>query len=652
MEQSPQSPAVCLAHVLVIDDVPAILDLLREIFEENGYRVTTSLERLNPSQLRAVSPDAIVLESRIAGTPALNEQDLAIVRDDPALAHVPIIFCTTCTEAVRNEALARQLGQRHVRVVHKPFDIDELLTILAGELAAVRGAPDGDVANCTVLPTPHPSRDCEAGSAADGYGEGSPRAGSAEVVMTPEGFSSALGLADRFSLARHPPRVRCLVGARQFTVNKTLPAAWFRNHLADAAFLTDPVSGVRGLVLVLLLVMTFADAQMTRLNIPAWTVIAGYACFAAVMTRLTRHIDHVGTWVQPFSELVVAGLLYLTAGSGSLPLFSLLLIALMSAVSLSSGWALGAIVAVAMITILGELLHQPASATQVLWDLLYRFIALTLVALAAAMVVFSFHRWNLLAIRADLRAEYLVERDRLRGRFVAAISHDLQTPLTAISAGLGLLEMSAGVRLNDDEKRLLHTARRNSDRMKMQINDLLVYNQIEAQLFTIHPTACDLRIVFLDVISLVHPLLTQKDQTLLADLPQRLVVPADRRYLEQALLNLVMNAHRHSPAESVIAIVTEAEGDAVAIRVRDSGPGIPAAVLPHIFEPFVQANASTEGSGLGLTIVKAIATAHGGTISVASQPGEGTTFTLELPIRDQGDQELEDSDATVPTYRR
>ena len=151
MEQSPPFSTAISPHVLVMDGVPAILDLLREILEEDGYRVTTSLERLNLSQLRAVSPDAILQECRFAGTPTFDEQYLPTVRDDPALAHIPIIVCTTCTRVVQDAALAEQLRQHHVRVVRKPFDVDELLVILA---EALTSSGDEFVEELSVAGTP------------------------------------------------------------------------------------------------------------------------------------------------------------------------------------------------------------------------------------------------------------------------------------------------------------------------------------------------------------------------------------------------------------------------------------------------------------------------------------------------------------------
>ena len=145
MEHSPQFSAALLPHVLAMDDVPAILDLLREILEEDGYRVTTSLERLDPSQLRAVSPDAILQEWHFTGTPTCYVRYVASVRDDPDLAHVPIILCTTWTRVVQDAALAEQLRQLHVRIVRKPFDIDDLLAIIAGALTASQDEFKGDL---------------------------------------------------------------------------------------------------------------------------------------------------------------------------------------------------------------------------------------------------------------------------------------------------------------------------------------------------------------------------------------------------------------------------------------------------------------------------------------------------------------------------
>jgi signal transduction histidine kinase len=107
-------------------------------------------------------------------------------------------------------------------------------------------------------------------------------------------------------------------------------------------------------------------------------------------------------------------------------------------------------------------------------------------------------------------------------------------------------------------------------------------------------------------------------------------VEADPVRLRQALDNLVSNAVRHAPGEEVVVAVESGE-DVVRISVSDQGPGIPPAEQERIFEPGLRLGVDRSGSGLGLTLARAIAVAHGGELTVASSPGEGSTFTLTLP---------------------
>jgi signal transduction histidine kinase len=113
------------------------------------------------------------------------------------------------------------------------------------------------------------------------------------------------------------------------------------------------------------------------------------------------------------------------------------------------------------------------------------------------------------------------------------------------------------------------------------------------------------------------------------------VIEGDADAVEQVLLNLVSNAVRHTAAGQEIGVCVEASGDTVTVEVTDSGEGIDPALLPTLFDRFTRADAArgrdTGGAGLGLAICRAIVEAHGGTISAASAPGRGATFTVELP---------------------
>jgi signal transduction histidine kinase len=150
------------------------------------------------------------------------------------------------------------------------------------------------------------------------------------------------------------------------------------------------------------------------------------------------------------------------------------------------------------------------------------------------------------------------------------------------------------------------------------------------------------------VVSVAHPLLAQKSQALRIGAAEPLLVYGDRQRLEQALLNLVINAHQHSPPATAITIAGKAVAGGAVIQVTDTGPGIPRDVRGRIFDRFYRLDAAPGGSGLGLSIVKAIAESHGGQVTVDSEPGQGTTFALFLPDGMPSDALKEDHGAAEP----
>ena len=118
-------------HVLIINDTQEILDLMQELLEEEGYRVTTSLAILDIRKVRALAPDIIVQDLLFEGTQELGWKFLTLVRLDPVLARIPLILCTAAVRTVRDPEMAEQLDQKGIRVVLKPFTIDDLLTTLS-----------------------------------------------------------------------------------------------------------------------------------------------------------------------------------------------------------------------------------------------------------------------------------------------------------------------------------------------------------------------------------------------------------------------------------------------------------------------------------------------------------------------------------------
>ena len=117
-------------HILVINDTQEILDLMQELLEDEGYRVTTSLALLDINKVKALAPDIIVQDLLFEGTQELGWKFLTLARLDPVLARVPLVLCTAAVRTVNDPEMAEQLDRQGIRVVLKPFTIDELLTTL------------------------------------------------------------------------------------------------------------------------------------------------------------------------------------------------------------------------------------------------------------------------------------------------------------------------------------------------------------------------------------------------------------------------------------------------------------------------------------------------------------------------------------------
>ena len=221
--------------------------------------------------------------------------------------------------------------------------------------------------------------------------------------------------------------------------------------------------------------------------------------------------------------------------------------------------------------------------------------------------------------------------DRVR-RFVADASHELRTPLASIR-GYSELTRRGGHELPEDVERALGRIESESIRMTSLVEDLLLLARLDAgQELTLADV--DLVPLAVDVVSDAHAASPGHVWSLTSP-EEPVLVQGDRGRLHQLLANLLANARVHTPEGTAVETTVAVDGDEAVVTVADDGPGIPADLQPVLFERFVRADGSrsraTGSTGLGLSIVAAVAEGHGGRVEVESTPGR-TRFTVRLPL--------------------
>jgi signal transduction histidine kinase len=208
----------------------------------------------------------------------------------------------------------------------------------------------------------------------------------------------------------------------------------------------------------------------------------------------------------------------------------------------------------------------------------------------------------------------------------------LRTPLTAARAALGLLEATGGA-TEPGSGQLLANARRNLERLRLLVDDLIAANQLLAG--AAPPVSelvpLDLRAVVEAALAPLATIIERRGQTIGCKLPVALPMHGDPRQLEQAISNLLANAHYHTgPGTRIVITGWQARGT-LRLAVRDDGPGITPEVAATLFQPLNRLGAEAVGSGLGLAVARAIVEQHGGCLWYESAPEGGVTFHLALP---------------------
>jgi two-component system phosphate regulon sensor histidine kinase PhoR len=224
--------------------------------------------------------------------------------------------------------------------------------------------------------------------------------------------------------------------------------------------------------------------------------------------------------------------------------------------------------------------------------------------------------------------------ETLRRDFVANASHELRTPIASIHSAAETLVAGAGD-LPDTRARFLDIILRNAGRLRQLVDDMLDLSRIEARELKLEAKPVRPLAVVQQVFASLSTEATRRQIELKTTLPTDLQVLADSGALEQIFMNLVDNAIKYSPEGSRLLIRHERVDALVKLIITDNGPGIESRHLPRLFERFYRVDAGRTrgvgGTGLGLAIVKHLVEAMGGSISVDSEVGKGTTFTVRLP---------------------
>lgn len=256
-----------------------------------------------------------------------------------------------------------------------------------------------------------------------------------------------------------------------------------------------------------------------------------------------------------------------------------------------------------------------------------------------------------LAEEFNLMAERLNELDRMKQDFASKVTHELRSPLTSIRGYLDfLLQRDAGALTPKQEEYLL-IIKNNALRLGRFVDNLLDVAKIEAHRMELSREPVNLRQLAHEMEVLFRPQCEAQGIRLITAIPEGLPSAwADADRLDEILTNLLSNAVKFTPAGGQITLQAEAKGSQLEIAVQDTGQGIPPEALPKIFDKFEQVKMAAplgtrgpgggvkiKGTGLGLTIVKGLVEAHGGTIWVESEVGRGSTFRLTLPSVREGE---------------
>jgi two-component system, OmpR family, sensor histidine kinase KdpD len=232
------------------------------------------------------------------------------------------------------------------------------------------------------------------------------------------------------------------------------------------------------------------------------------------------------------------------------------------------------------------------------------------------------------------QTELLQATEKLQTALLNSISHDLRTPLVAITGALSSLDEDNGTLDDSSRRTLIENARGEADRLNRLVGNLLNMTRIESGAIKLHPDSEEIQDLIGTALEQLGSRLAHRN--IQVNIPEDFpLVPMDFTLMTQVLVNVLDNAIKYSPADSTIEVSAELLADSIRLQIADRGVGIPSEDLVRVFDKFyrVQRPESVSGTGLGLSISKGIIEAHHGNIYASVRAGGGTVITIDLPLK-------------------
>lgn len=419
-------------------------------------------------------------------------------------------------------------------------------------------------------------------------------------------------------------------------------------------------------------------ADLPSSDSPAGAVVLIRATLAVLIGAVlaVSYLPIAARWGRPLSVLIVllgalwAELLVLQTGNARSPHYAALILVLLGA-PLIFPWGLRATLAAGVLIVVlyaaPLLLTAEALGVESLGAPLYFLAGATAIASTGSLLGDRQRRGEFDARVAleesttELRriGQNLVESvrqletaDKSKSRFFANASHELRTPLAVILAALELLQERVWSELPAFAQAQLRAVKANASQLLEMLNDLLDLARVDTGVVTLSKRSFELKSFLKAVVSQHQPIAVRKNIHLELTGEPRVLLSADMEKLEVIVRNILSNALKFTPEGGEISMRTRTEGEQVVIEVQDSGVGISAKQLPHVFERFATSgslDSEVRGTGIGLALVKELVTLHGGTVEAQSRQGQGTTFRVRLPRGDVSAATGQERTPTQPT---